>query len=171
MAHDAQRAFCRRTRVLEIGSLNVNGTIRECFVEPIEYVGIDCHPGPGVDVVAIAHEWRGRPESFDVVCSCEAFEHDPHAAATIANMLRHLKPGGLFLSTCAGIGRPEHGTRRTGVKSGWGPNADFYRNVTIELMLEWLGSPLDDLFASIYVEHNPHAADLYCMAIRRPNTE
>lgn len=179
MSHSAQIAFCERvadllpdffsasSRVLEIGSLIVNGTIRTLWPATALYLGVDCHHGPGVDVVALAHEWRGEPESVDVVCSCECFEHDPHAGATIANMLAHLKPGGLFFSTCAGIGRAEHGTRRTG--NDWGPDPDFYRNVSTDMMLEWLacGANLQDEFACIYVEYNEAAGDLYCYAIKR----
>jgi hypothetical protein len=46
-----------------------------------------------------------------------------------------LKPGGLFLFTCATLGRPEHGTSRTtgfdspftSTKEIW---KDYYRNIT-----------------------------------------
>lgn len=183
MAHEQQRNFCIKvasrfprqfeaTRVLEIGSYNVNGTVRERFREDCTIVGVDCHEGPGVDVVALGHEYRDPAgfESFDVVCSCEVFEHDPFAALTIANMLRHLKPGGLFFSTCAGVGRPEHGTPRTGTRDGWGPQPEFYRNVTMELMIEWLaisGNALDDGLSMFHVEHEPGPGDLYCYAVKR----
>ena len=57
---------------------------------------------------------------------------------TIQNVMRMLKPGGMFLFTCAAPGRPEHGTRRQGewcaplllqISEEW---ADYYKNLTEE---------------------------------------
>jgi SAM-dependent methyltransferase len=169
----AQRAFCREvkerfpeffhnSRVLEIGSRNINGSVREGFAA-CEYVGVDCHPGPAVDVVCLGHEYPGEPESFDVVCSAETLEHDPHAARTIAHMLRLLRPGGLLFMTCAGTGRAEHGTIRTG--ESYGPDAGFYRNVTVAEFLRWLLAAEFDL-RELHVRRNPAAHDLYCYCIK-----
>jgi hypothetical protein len=44
------------SRVLEVGSHDVYGTIRSCFGSVGDYVGIDLSPGPGVDLVLSAHE-------------------------------------------------------------------------------------------------------------------
>ena len=38
------------TRVLEVGSLDINGSVRPIFTD-CEYVGLDLGPGPGVDVI------------------------------------------------------------------------------------------------------------------------
>lgn len=173
MAHDAQREFCREVqrrfgqyfgaaRVLEVGSLDVNGSVRELFQE-CTYVGIDCRPGPGVDVVCLGHEYAGQPGSFDVACALETFEHDPHAPRTLAHMLGLLRSGGLFVMTCAAEGRGEHGTRRTG--DVYGPDAEFYRNVSLRQFQGWLaesGCELDEL----YLRHNRAAQDLYCYALK-----
>ena len=43
--------------------------------------------------------------SFDVVISCECFEHNPYWRETFLNMTRVLRPGGLFVLTCATTGR------------------------------------------------------------------
>lgn len=89
--------------VLEVGSYNVNGSIRTAF-EPgaAGYVGIDISPGPGVDRVLWSHEidrvWP--PCTFDTVLCCETLEHDPKPWVTVAQMHAVLKPGGtLFVST------------------------------------------------------------------------
>jgi 2-polyprenyl-3-methyl-5-hydroxy-6-metoxy-1,4-benzoquinol methylase len=50
---------------------------------------------------------------FDVVISCEVMEHNPFWVATLTNMIRLLKPGGLLVMSCATIGRKEHGTARS----------------------------------------------------------
>ena len=86
MAHEAQTDFVKSIRekhrdhftgkrVLEVGSRNINGSVRNFFFE-CDYVGLDYHRGRGVDVTGLAHEYDTR-DPFDVVISCEAFEHDP----------------------------------------------------------------------------------------------
>jgi len=135
----------RGTRVLEIGSYNVNGTPR-AFFEQCEYTGLDLLPGPGVDVVGVAHEYDLPDASVDVVLSCECFEHNPYWAETLGWMVRVLRPGGLCVITCATTGRPVHGTWSTDAdgraaheqwvtlpnaqceRPGW--DRDYYRNLT-----------------------------------------
>jgi SAM-dependent methyltransferase len=122
----------RGQKVLEIGSLDINGNVRS-FFEDCSYTGIDVAPGPGVDVVCEGQKYDGLSSSFDVVISCEVMEHNPYWAETLTNMIRLLRPGGLMVMSCATIGRKEHGTTRsdTGaspltVQKGW----DYYRNLT-----------------------------------------
>lgn len=171
MAHPAQQEFCRDvksrfphffqgTRVLEIGSRNVNGSVRDEFVDS-DYTGVDVEKGPGVDVVCFGHEYQVEPESFDVVCSNETFEHDPHAAQTVAHMLSLLRPGGLFFMTCAGEGRKEHGTTRTG--ACYGPDANYYQNVSLSLFLTWIQ---ESEFEELFLKDNREVFDLYCYAIK-----
>lgn len=101
--------FFSGQKVLEIGSLNLNGSVRQ-FFENCEYVGLDVGPGRDVDVVCPGQHYGGQAESFDVIISCEAMEHNPDWRTTWLNMLRMLKPGGLMLMTCATVGRRQHGT-------------------------------------------------------------
>ena len=100
--------------VLECGSYNVNGSVRDLFTAR-EYVGLDWRPGPGVDVVSLVHEYQpGR--MFDTVISTEMLEHDPHwQRASIAGVLIELVKGrtpfglgGTLIITCAAPGRGEH---------------------------------------------------------------
>lgn len=145
MAHKEQRDFCEKVKnlypdffknkkVLDIGSLDVNGSNRDLF-EDCDYLGIDVGQGPNVDLVSIGHLFDGPDEYFDTIISTEVFEHDMFYEETIKNVIRMLKPGGLFLFTCAAPGRPEHGTRRCGessaplliqVSEDW---ADYYKNL------------------------------------------
>lgn len=171
MAHPAQQEFChdvklrfpeyfQETRVLEVGSRDINGSVRDEFINA-DYIGIDVEAGPGVDQVCLGHEFQADPESFDVVCSNETFEHDPYAARTVAHMLSLLRPGGLFFMTCAGEGRKEHGTTRTG--SRYGPDANYYQNVSVSLFLTWIQAAD---FEELYLKHNRTVSDLYCFAIK-----
>jgi SAM-dependent methyltransferase len=146
MAHKAQRKFCIRVKeqwpsyffngsVLDVGSLDINGNNRFLF-ENCDYLGIDIAAGPNVDKVTLAHELNLPEASLDVVISTECFEHDMHYKASVENIIRMLKPGGLFLFTCATTGRKEHGTRWTTpsdspftseMNETW---SDYYKNLT-----------------------------------------
>ena len=86
MSHPEQREFVaeiKRTypdlfsskKVLEVGSLDINGSIREFFTE-CAYLGVDLAAGPGVDLVSRGEDLDFPDESFDVVASCECFEHN-----------------------------------------------------------------------------------------------
>lgn len=166
MAHIEQREFCERVKnmhpnffknkkVLDIGSLDINGSNRSLF-ENCDYVGIDVGEGKNVDVVSVGHLYNGPDNEYDTIISTEVFEHDMFYPQTIQNVMRMLKPGGLFLFTCASPGRPEHGTRRQGehcaplllqVSEQW---ADYYKNLT-ELDIRQIDG-FDDTFTNTYFE-------------------
>lgn len=65
-------------RVLEVGSYNVNGSVRPS-IEPHakKYIGVDATAGPSVDEVVDAADLVKTfgAGSFDVVVSCEMLEH------------------------------------------------------------------------------------------------
>lgn len=141
MAHLEQKNFMisvrnkfpekfKKCRVLDIGSLDINGNNRYLF-DDYEYIGVDIGKGNNVDVVCRGHEYTDD-KLFDIVMSTECFEHDEFWSLTIKNMINHLKPNGLFLFTCAAPGRPEHGTRRTSpMESPFTSQIenDYYRNL------------------------------------------
>ena len=127
MAHTAQLAFVSilvnsfpthfsNSNVLEIGSLDINGSVRSLF-HNCNYTGLDVAAGRGVDVICQGQQYNAPDGSFDVVISCEAMEHNPHWVGTFQNMIRLCRPGGLVIMTCATVGRPEHGTTRKEPKS------------------------------------------------------
>jgi SAM-dependent methyltransferase len=118
-------------KVLEIGSLDVNGSVRGFFLG-CDYIGLDVAPGPGVDVVCEGQKFDAPNETFETVICCEVMEHNPYWKETFDNMMRVLKPGGLMIMSCATGYRPEHGTSRTTpgdspltVAQGW----EYYRNL------------------------------------------
>lgn len=94
-------------RVLEIGSLDINGSIRPLFATASHYHGVDLVPGPGVDEVADAAEWS-PPSTYDVVVCAEVLEHAPKWDRVMETMWSALEPGGVLLMTCAGDGRAPH---------------------------------------------------------------
>ena len=143
MAHLAQKEylqsvkdkftdFFHNKKVLEVGSLNINGTVRDFFTN-CDYTGIDVGEGKDVDIVVQGQNYDAPDNTFDVVLSCECFEHNPEWVATFKNMYRMCKPGGLVIMTCATGAREEHGTTRSDPNSspltvgiGW----DYYKNVS-----------------------------------------
>jgi hypothetical protein len=72
----------RDVSVVEMGSLNINGTVRVLFENPKNYVGIDLGEGTDVDIVCRGEEYDAPNESFDVAISAECFEHNPEWAET-----------------------------------------------------------------------------------------
>jgi hypothetical protein len=120
MAHPVQWLWCEKIkkdhpsyfqnkRVLDIGSLDINGNNRYLF-EGGDYIGLDLVPGPNVDVVSIAHMYK--PSAlFDVIISTNALEHDLYWRQTLCAMLTFLKPVGLMFFSVASSW-PEHGTKR-----------------------------------------------------------
>jgi SAM-dependent methyltransferase len=177
MAHQEQLNFVRTTsqcltedysnrKVLEIGSFDVNGSIRQ-FFEKSTYVGVDLTEGPGVDVVCEGNKLDHPDQTYDVTLSCECFEHNPHWPETFLNMYRMTKSGGVVVFTCATTGRPEHGTTRTspavspGSQSmGW----DYYQNLT-EFDFENTFK-LNELFESYFFLSNKSSFDLYFVGLK-----
>ena len=147
MAHGAQREYVKSikkifpehfigSKVLEIGSLDINGSVRDLF-ENCDYLGIDVGQGEGVDLVCEGQKYMidRKPDQlrkYDIVLSTECFEHNPFWLQTFLNMIRLTKSKGLTFFTCATDGRPEHGTTRTSpadspltIGKGW----DYYMNL------------------------------------------
>lgn len=93
--------------VLEIGSLDINGSVRPLFPHASHYHGIDLVAGDGVDEVADASTWV-PPRTYDVVVSAEVLEHAPPWRAILTMMWEATAPGGTLLMTCAGPGRAPH---------------------------------------------------------------
>ncbi len=95
-----------KASVLEVGALNVNGSVRPFFKGP--YVAVDFREGRGVDLVMDGHDLRFDDASFDVVVSTEMIEHDSAFWQSLAEMGRVLRPGGHLLLTTRGNGFQLH---------------------------------------------------------------
>lgn len=140
--HDAARSYVSRfatnqpITVVEIGSLNVNGQVRDFFPNAT-YTGIDIVDGAGVDRVADGATYTPRRKADLVVC-CEVFEHTPDWREIVWNVhAAILKPGGRFVVTAAGPGREPHSADGGRLKGG-----EYYGNITAGALLntlEWGG--------------------------------
>src|SRR6266699_5944411 len=98
--------------VLEVGSLNVNGSVKQMVMSrgPMSYVGVDIVEGDGVDQVVNADNLIDMfgTNSFDVVVCCEMLEHTEDWRTSIANMIGVLRPGGVIVITTRSKGFGYH---------------------------------------------------------------
>ena len=171
MAHIQQRDFFERmrqkypdafknVRVLEVGSLDINGTVRD-FFNAESYMGCDVGPGPGVDLVCAGEELEFADDYFDVAVSAECFEHNEMWEETFLNM--HRMASDYVFVTCASTGRPVHGTHDN--HPGSSPfTLDYYSNLTEDDFRE--AFDLDEMFTEYGFEYNPQAKDLYFWGVK-----
>ena len=84
-------------RVLDIGSLDINGSLRSVCPPGLAYTGIDLSAGKGVDLILSDPYAYPFPDGhFDMIVSTSCFEHDAFFWITFLEALRVLAPGGLF---------------------------------------------------------------------------
>lgn len=102
----------RGRKIIEVGSLDVNGSPRGLItaLRPEIYIGVDCCLGPCVDVVCKADDLVKTfgEESFDVLISTEMLEHVEDWRAIINQLKRVVKKEGLFILTTRSPGFPYH---------------------------------------------------------------
>lgn len=145
MSHPAQQEYVRNlskqfpqnfnnAKVLEVGSLDINGTMRSHFKD-CDYTGVDVAEGPSVDLVCEGQLVDHPDGTYDTTGSCNCFEHNPFWVETFQNMYRMTKKDGLVFITVPTTGAPEHGTSNAKpedspltVGKGW----EYYKNLTEE---------------------------------------
>lgn len=160
--HDEARHWVERqvaelgpfATVLEIGSRDINGGVRDLF--PSGYTGLDIAEGDGVDIVADAADWR-PDKGYDCVVSCEVFEHTPRWREICATAFAALKPQGVAILTMAGPARGPH----SGIDGLEVHPGEHYENVApddLERTLRLVG------FTDLELGSNP--GDLYAVARR-----
>jgi SAM-dependent methyltransferase len=156
--------------VLDVGSGDINGNNRFLF-ENCNYNGNDVIEAPNVTIVSKTKDLPFKSEVFDTIISTECFEHDPDYTESFKKIYNMLKPGGLFVFTCASIYRPEHGTRRSEPDSSYGTignidnMVDYYKNLTSVDINEII--PVKDVFSvyDFYYEYDSY--DLYFVGIKK----
>jgi len=178
MAHPAQQKFFSEItkrfedlfrgsiRVLEVGSQNINGTVRGYFPNAIEYLGIDIGSGQDVDWV-VPGELLQLPDAWaDIVVTTECLEHCKMWEEVFLNMIRMLRPSGLFLMTCASTGRATHGTLDSDEYSS--PfTTSYYKNLGADDIAEKI--MLGEFFEKHSFEVESISGDLYFWGIRNAN--
>ena len=178
MSHKQQQEYCTsiksrfknffiNKKVLDCGSLDINGSNRYLF-DDCSYTGIDIGEGNNVDVVSLIHEFNESDSTYDTIISTECFEHDMYYKESIKNIIRLLKPGGMFLFTCATTGRPEHGTLRTSKKDSplsTGEWSNYYKNLTEQDIREIIN--IEEIFELFEFSIDTEHKDLFFFGIKK----
>src|SRR5262245_59500751 len=145
--------------VLDLGGRDINGSVRPLFPAAAPYVVLDVALGENVDVVADAATWTPDRE-YDVVVCWETFEHTADWPAICVTAFKALRPGGRFLATMAGPGRPAH----SGIDGGWTLHpGEHYGNVkpyALQRVLEACG------FARVVIDQQFNPSDVRALAVK-----
>ena len=103
--HDSSYALMKKLieplnggEVVDVGSLDVNGTYRELFGSEWNYTGTDVQQGQNVDVQMPGEYSLPFPDGFaDLVISGQTIEHCRNPFKIVAEMARILKPNGTII--------------------------------------------------------------------------
>lgn len=83
--------------VMDLGSQDVNGSLRQAAPPGVKYIGVDFVEARGVDVVLTdPYQLPFDDESIDVVVCSSCFEHSEMFWLVFLEVLRILRPGGLL---------------------------------------------------------------------------
>lgn len=157
-------------KVLDVGSGDINGNNRFLF-ENCNYEGNDVVQAPNVTIVSKTKDLPYANETFDTIISTECFEHDPTYKESFLKIYDILKKDGLFCFTCASIGRPEHGTKRSTPEDSYGTienlkdMSDYYKNLTEKELHAVLN--LNELFSVWDTYYCNSSKDLYFLGIKK----
>ena len=144
--------------VLDVGSYDVGGSIRD-FFKKNDYIGVDLIKGPNVDIVLSGSELYKLKKKFDIVISCECFEHAKDWREIFLSMYNVCEDDGCVIFTCASRGRIEHGTLRTINSDSPGTTGTYYKNI---FRSEFIKSfDLKKMFEKYEVIYNFKSSDLY----------
>jgi len=84
-------------QVVEIGSYSINSNIKPIFDNKFKYTGLDIKKGPNVDLVlSDSYKLPFDDNTIDAIISISTFEHTDFFWLTYLEILRALKPQGLF---------------------------------------------------------------------------
>ena len=106
------KSICSRKKILEVGSLDINGSIRNVISKfsPGEYTGVDIASGKGVDSICSADKLISTfgKNFFDIVIATELLEHTYFWKSVISNIKGVCRPKGYILITTRSRGFPYH---------------------------------------------------------------
>lgn len=91
--------------VIDIGSLNINGTYRDLFPKST-YIGVDIIPGPNVDMIMDSKEWDDLKD-IDMVISGQTLEHVEDIPKLMKSIFDVLKADGIICVIVPSAG-PSH---------------------------------------------------------------
>ena len=85
------------TKIVEIGSQDVNGSLRTLAPAGVNYIGVDFQSAKGVDIVLEdPYSLPFEADSVDIVLCSSCYEHSEMFWLSFLEVIRILKPEGLF---------------------------------------------------------------------------
>lgn len=99
MRNMLQRYGGEKANVLDVGSLDINGTYRDLVTVEygFKYTGLDQSEGPNVDIVSPdPFNYPIKDNTYDIVISGSTMEHVTAIWKWVPELVRVLKPGGLL---------------------------------------------------------------------------
>ena len=146
----------RAVTVLDIGSLDVNGTYRDIIPWGWQYIGLDVRAGPNVDMVTeVENVFPIDDDSVDVAISGQCLEHVANDIALVSEMYRVLQPGGLCLLT-APEAWPNH----------YPPDYRRYSPGQMRALLESVKFDVLDTYVSDVSKNNSKGTDCWGVAFK-----
>ena len=155
--------FNKNIDILEVGSLDINGNVRNLFSFSKSYIGIDLIDGKNVDLVMDGAKIDKLNKKFDLFISCECFEHAENWKEIFQNMIRNGKKNSIIILTMASTGRIEHGTSRSGSWQSPGTKNDYYQNLT--KMDFYKNFHMYKIFSNHFFFYNINSYDLYFVGL------
>lgn len=141
--------FPDKAKVIEIGSQDVNGSIRSTCPSKFEYIGVDFQAAKGVDIViSDPYTLPFEDASVDIVLSNSCFEHSEMFWLVFLEILRVLKPSGLFY-----LNAPSNGSFHRYPVDCWRFYPDSGRALITWAKKNGLNSELLESFTSLQIGH------------------
>jgi SAM-dependent methyltransferase len=86
--------------VVEVGSQDVNGSLRSAVPERARYIGLDAQPGKNVDIVGTGNDLPFASAIADITMATSVLEHDTFFWQTFLELCRITKDGGyIYISS------------------------------------------------------------------------
>jgi SAM-dependent methyltransferase len=112
--------------IVDVGSSNVNGSLKKYINDSNKYIGLDLLKNDGVDIVLNdPYSFPFDDNSVDVILCTSVFEHCEFFWELYLEIMRVLKPDGLFY-----LNVPSHGEYHTYPIDSW----RFYPDAGLSLM-------------------------------------
>ena len=87
----------KTVQVIDIGSQDVNGTLRDVCPQDCNYIGLDFQEAKGVDIVlSDPYKLPFDSSSIDIAVSSSCYEHSEFFWLSFLEVMRVLKDDGLF---------------------------------------------------------------------------
>ena len=162
-------------KILDVGSGDYHGSSRNLF-KSRKYIGVDIQKVEGVDkVVKVNSKLPFKDKKFDLVLSCNCFEHNPFWKKSFSEMYRTLKNGKFFIVSVPSRGRVEHGTSRTWKgnfenshnQKYFKKNFNYYKNLNQSDFLNFFD--IKKMFKYYFFYNYTDSKDLFFVGIKSGN--